>query len=76
MRYVSRKTGVKFEPGNAMDLVNKVNSLLSDKAGLIEMRRHARAMFDNNYTAEKNYTQLMGIYQSAIEDFELHRGGL
>ena len=72
---VEGKTGVKFEPGNAMDLVKKVNFLLSDKAGLIEMRRHARAMFDNNYTAEKNYIQLMGIYQRAIEDFELHRRG-
>jgi glycosyltransferase involved in cell wall biosynthesis len=73
---VEGKTGVKFEPGNAIDLVKKVNFLLSDKAGLIEMRRHARAMFDNHYTAEKNYIQLMNIYQNAIEDFELHRGSL
>ncbi len=31
------------------------------------MRREARVEFETKYTAEKNYRQLMGIYESALE---------
>lgn len=67
------ETGMKFEAGNADDLVSKVNALHTDKALLMEMRHNARAVFDQNYTAEMNYSNVMGIYQRAIEDFDLSR---
>jgi hypothetical protein len=33
------------------------------------MRIHARSTFEEHYTAEKNYSELMEIYQNAICDF-------
>jgi glycosyltransferase involved in cell wall biosynthesis len=63
------KTGLKFEAGNPQDLAIRVNELVSDSSRLVLMRIHARSAFEEHYTAEKNYSKLMEIYQSAICDF-------
>jgi glycosyltransferase involved in cell wall biosynthesis len=63
------KTGLKFEAGNPKDLTIRVNELASDRSRLARMRVHARTAFEERYTAEINYSQLMEIYQGAICDF-------
>lgn len=67
------KTGLKFEAGNPQDLAIRVNELISDRPRLALMRIHARSSFEAHYTAEKNYSELMEIYQSAICDFRGQR---
>jgi hypothetical protein len=37
------------------------------------MRIQARSTFEEHYTAEKNYLELMEIYQNAICDFRGQR---
>jgi len=57
-------TGLHFRPGDAEDLANKVDKLLSKpKPELQRMRESARAEYKNKYTAQQNYHQLMNIYQ-------------
>jgi glycosyltransferase involved in cell wall biosynthesis len=67
------KTGLKFEAGNPQDLAIRVNELASDRPRLARMRIHARTAFEEHYTAEINYSQLMEIYQSTICDFRGQR---
>jgi len=62
------KTGLKFEAGNPHDLAIRINELVSDSSRLALMRIYARSAFEEHYTAEKNYSKLMEIYQSAICD--------
>jgi glycosyltransferase involved in cell wall biosynthesis len=61
-----RRTGLHFDPGNAIDLVEKIRLLAqqtsSDKA---RMRLAARAKFMDEFTASANYPQLMAIYAQA-----------
>jgi glycosyltransferase involved in cell wall biosynthesis len=64
------ETGVKFEPGNPQELAEKINSLAHDKQTLATMRRKARRLFEEKYTAERNFSTLMEIYQRARENFE------
>jgi glycosyltransferase involved in cell wall biosynthesis len=63
------KTGLKFETGNPKDLAIRVNELASDRSRLARMRMHARTAFEERYTSEINYSQLMEIYQGALCDF-------
>jgi glycosyltransferase involved in cell wall biosynthesis len=62
-----RKTGFLFEPGNPDDLAAKAKLLIADPALSQELGRNARAQFEEKYTAEKNYEQLLRIYDSVIE---------
>ncbi|NJN02932.1 MAG: glycosyltransferase family 4 protein [Leptolyngbyaceae cyanobacterium SL_1_1] len=59
----SGRTGIRFQPGDAADLAEKVRWMLADSQRLAEMRRAARAEFEARYTADNNYRQLMQIYQ-------------
>ncbi|MDJ0796713.1 MAG: glycosyltransferase family 4 protein [Calothrix sp. MO_167.B12] len=58
--------GLLFRPGNPIDLVAKVESLLSHPENLTHMRQAARAEFEMKYTAEKNYQMLMDIYEGVV----------
>lgn len=59
-----RETGMLFNAGDAADLVQKIQCLLSDTSELRRMRARCRAEFERKYTAEENYRQLMEIYHS------------
>jgi len=59
-------TGLLFEPGNAKDLAQKVRWLWEHPEEARRMGQNARRVFEEKYTAEKNYEMLMGIYQKAI----------
>lgn len=60
------RTGLLFEPGNAEDLANQVKWAIAHPVELAAMRKEARSEFEAKYTAEKNYQQLMKIYQSLL----------
>jgi glycosyltransferase involved in cell wall biosynthesis len=62
----ARVTGAVFKGGDAADLAREVQKLMSDPRHLRAMRDHARARFESLYTGERNYQQLMSIYDRAI----------
>jgi len=72
---IDGETGVKYEPGNPKDLLEKINNLINDKQKLTTMRKRARALFEEKYTAERNFLMLMEIYRHARENFEQARKG-
>jgi len=60
------KTGLLFEPGNPEDLASKIKWMLENKSACVEMGNKARKVFEEKYTAEKNYEILMKIYESVL----------
>ncbi|MCZ7554734.1 MAG: glycosyltransferase family 4 protein [Anaerolineales bacterium] len=60
------RSGLLFDPGNAQDLAAKIGWLLDHPAELARMRYGARATFEERYTAEANYVQLMQVYREAL----------
>jgi len=63
-------TGLHFEAGNAKDLAKKVQWMHEHPEECRKMGLNARKVFEEKYTAEKNYELLMNIYQEAIDDAE------
>ena len=59
-------TGLHFTPGAAEDLADKVSSLWDCPQRIGDMGKAARHDYEQNYTAEKNYAQLMEIYRDAM----------
>lgn len=59
-----RRTGHLFEPGNADDLAAEVRQFAAGDEN-VEMRRAARREFEEKYTPETNYAQLMEVYHRA-----------
>jgi glycosyltransferase involved in cell wall biosynthesis len=60
-------TGLHFERRNATDLARQVNRLASDPELTARMRRSARQRFEDAYTADFNYEQLIGIYEQVCQ---------
>jgi len=60
------KTGLLFESGNPVDLAEKIKWLLEHEDACIEMGKNARKVFEEKYTAEKNFEILMDIYSKMI----------
>lgn len=60
------ETGLLFEPGNALDLANKMAWALAHPDAMANMGREARAQYEAEFTADRNYEQLMEIYEGAI----------
>lgn len=56
-------TGLRFRPGDVASLVEQIHQLLDWPDRLQAMRRAARREFETHYTADRNYQQLMEIYQ-------------
>lgn len=61
-------TGLLFEPGNADQLASKLEWAQVNIDKMAEMGRRARARYEAEFTAERNYQQLMAIYQDAITE--------
>lgn len=61
-------TGLLFEPGNAADLAMKMQWAQAHPAEMAEMGRRARRRYEERYTAEHNYAQLLAIYRAVIEE--------
>lgn len=62
----SGSTGIHFRPGDAQDLAEKIIYLLAHPQILATMRQHARSEFEQRYTPEHNYKQLMKIYNQVL----------
>lgn len=60
------ETGLLFEPGDPQDLADKMTWALAHPDAMAEMGRKARAHYEAEFTAERNYGQLMAIYADAI----------
>ena len=60
------RTGLHFTPGNADDLAAKVEWAWAHPEEMAAMGRAARAEYEAKYTAERNYTMLMEIYERVI----------
>ena len=61
-------TGLFFEVGNSVDLMAKVDQLLSDESNRQRMRKLARHEYENNFTAQHNFDCLLDIYELAIRN--------
>jgi glycosyltransferase involved in cell wall biosynthesis len=58
----SGRTGLHFIPGDAQDLAEKIEWVISHPVQLLQMRQEARSEFESKYTAKKNYQQIIQIY--------------
>ena len=59
-------TGKLFSSGSSDELAATINWALANPDELKSMHSNARREFELKYTAESNYAQLIGIYESAI----------
>lgn len=64
------RTGLRFRPGDPEDLAVQIERISKRPEELAWMRREARAEFEANYTAERNYEMLLEIYQAAAGQAE------
>ena len=63
---IDRVTGLLFEPGNSKDLADQMLWAREHPEQMAEMGRNARALYEAEFSAERNYQQLMAIYQEAM----------
>jgi glycosyltransferase involved in cell wall biosynthesis len=61
-------TGLQFPPGDANTLAALVRWAVSNASALDELGRRAYSAYEERYTPEVNFNQLMGIYQSLRRD--------
>jgi glycosyltransferase involved in cell wall biosynthesis len=59
-------TGLHFNPSDPQDLAKKVEWAWNHPVELARMGKVARRKYESDYTAEKNYSLLMEIYEQAI----------
>ena len=63
---VEGKTGLTFEAGNHEDLTTKIRWAMDHPKELEQTSREAHRVFEEQYTAPKNYALLMDIYQKTL----------
>ncbi|MDO8294134.1 MAG: glycosyltransferase family 4 protein [Gallionella sp.] len=59
-------TGLLFEPGDVADLARKLSWAQAHPEHMAEMGRNARAKYEAEFSADRNYAQLIAIYEEAI----------
>jgi len=65
-----RRTGLHFAPSDSRDLASKVEWAWTHPEEVRTMGIAARAEYELKYTAERNYPQLMKIYQRATHQLQ------
>ena len=60
-------TGLHFNPADAADLASKVRWADAHPDQMAQMGQHARRRYEQSYTPEANYSQLIQIYGEAKE---------
>lgn len=60
------RTGWHVTPGDASDLAESVQRLWGDEATLCRYRGQARQEFESKYTADRNYKQLVTLYERVL----------
>ncbi|HWN17731.1 MAG TPA: glycosyltransferase family 4 protein [Gemmatimonadales bacterium] len=59
------RTGLLFRPGDSADLGRKVSWAGSNPEAMLAIGLQARRVYEESYTAGRNYDQLMAIYSAA-----------
>jgi len=65
-----RFNGILFEPGNTSDLIDKVKWILNNQRECDQIALNANNEFNQKYSSEVNYKQLIDVYEKAIQDNE------
>jgi glycosyltransferase involved in cell wall biosynthesis len=60
--------GLRYQPNDIDDMRKTVNQLIADQELAERLAQGAYNEFMENYTPQKNYQQLIDIYQSAIQE--------
>lgn len=63
------KTGFLFKPGDAVGLTAVAKKLVDSPALCREMGQRARAVYEEKFSAEDNYRQLIGVYESLLQHY-------
>ena len=66
-------TGLHFTPGDAADLAAKVRWANEHPEEMRQMGANARRVYEAKYTPERNYPQMMEIYETAIAEASRRR---
>jgi glycosyltransferase involved in cell wall biosynthesis len=66
-------TGLLFRAGDSEDLATQVRYAFSHPEHMAQMRQNARREYEQKYTPERNYEQLMAIYSRAMENAQLRQ---
>jgi glycosyltransferase involved in cell wall biosynthesis len=61
------RTGLTFRPGDSADLAAKVDWAWSHPKEMWAMGMEARRVYEARYTSDRNYSQLMDVYESAVK---------
>jgi glycosyltransferase involved in cell wall biosynthesis len=64
------QTGLLFDPENFSELADQVRWAWNHPEAMDRMGSAARRMYEQKFTAEKNYQALIGIYRSLLADRE------
>ena len=67
-------TGLLFDPGDPADLAAKATWLFEHEDERRRMGEAARQTYERKYTLERNYRQLMRIYDEATAAVATRRG--
>lgn len=59
-------TGLLFDPGSAVNLSHTLSWAQAHPEHMAEMGRNARAKYEAEFSADRNYAQLIAIYEDAI----------
>jgi glycosyltransferase involved in cell wall biosynthesis len=62
--------GLLFEPGDSEDLARKLRWFEQHPGEAACMGQQGRALYEDRFTPERNYQQLMGIYAAAMAEAE------
>ena len=65
-------TGLTFASGDSQALAARVRWAVSNPSALGELRRRAHAIYEERYTPEVNFNQLIGIYRALGRDRVRH----
>ena len=68
-------TGLHFTPGDPNDLAAKVRWAAKHPEKMRRMGLNARQVYEEKYTPELNYRQLISIYEMAIDQYAKHNTG-
>lgn len=63
---LEKETGLLFEPGDNIELREKIDHLLSNPSLIAKMGEKAREKVEEEYTTELHYSNLMDLYKKAI----------
>jgi glycosyltransferase involved in cell wall biosynthesis len=61
------RSGTHFAPGDPADFAAKAQEAWNQPERLRRMGAHARQIYLDSYTAERNYLTLMDIYRRAMQ---------